>query len=163
MVLAIIRRDPAGAPAEVIDGAAYIFAQAANGAERTVFKSMRKQNARATWQLHGLARVLRVTLAALDAVATGQADLEVRLHTSEVVKGTDRLHLRDHGLISAMTIGDWYKLIMHIATKRGQRLTRGLKESEYEKEKKAPNRPKEPRTQSKRWLIWAKNWASTGP
>ena len=107
MALAIIRRDPGGAPADVIHGASYIFAQAAGGAERIVFKSMRKQNARATWHLHGLTRVLRVTLAVLDAVATGQADLEVRLHTSEVVKGTDRLHLRDHGLISAMTIGDW--------------------------------------------------------
>ena len=102
------------------------------GAERTRYKSMRTQNQRQKKRISALRSEL-ARLFELDPefdAETAWPDLTDGVTADgKPRRNNSRVRLRAHGLSAPLSGGDLARAILHIAKNRGQRLTRGLKDS----------------------------------
>ena len=125
---ALARRNAEGDPVELIDGVSHIFPASAGGAERRTFRSIRTQHQRHSHRIDDLEKLLRKHLGCPDATSAGCSDLQLppAVEGGEPVPTNQRAYLRAMGLHQALTPGDLFKALLHIAHNRGQILTRGL-------------------------------------
>ena len=129
---AVVELDAADKPKELIDGIALVYPAPTGAAKRTRYKSMRTRNKRRGKRIGALRSEL-ARLFELDPdfdAETAWPDLEDGVKKDGKPKrNNSRVRLREHGLSKRLSPGDLARAILHIAKNRGQRLTRGLKDT----------------------------------
>lgn len=132
---AVIELDGENRPKRLVDGISVVWPAPVGGAERTRHRSMRKQNKRRQQRI-GKIRGRLIDLFDLNPSfdeATKSENLRVDGRGEGVGAlpkyDNSRVRLREIGLEDRLETDNLARAILHIARNRGQRLSRGLKDS----------------------------------